>query len=244
LSHPAVQQKASKVSAQILLVHASHSGKSGAPSTHSECVQPKPQRPPLQAWLQHSLGVVHGMPSGAHVNGPHWPSWLQGPLQQGGPLAMQTVPSGWQVGGPQIPFEQRLLQQGALGEQGTPSGLHIGAPQMLFGPHVPAQQSIDVVQGLPSSWHVGEPPDPPWPPEPPEAPVPLEAAEAPVPLEAPDAPVPLEAPEAPVPPEAPEAPVWLESPKPRSLRPPQLAMAKGRPRSVIRASVLSPKFGE
>jgi hypothetical protein len=99
--------------------------------------------------------VVHGMPSCAHLNGPHWPSGLQGPLQQGGPLAMQAVPSGWQVGGPQTSFEQRLLQQGALTEHGTPSGLHVGAPQMPFGPHVLVQQSIDVVQGLPSGWHIG-----------------------------------------------------------------------------------------
>jgi hypothetical protein len=80
---------------------------------------------------------------------------LQGPLQQNGEPGVQKVPSGWHISGPQSPFEQMLLQHGVLGEHGWPSGLQTGAPQMPFGPQVPEQQSVDVLQPLPSGSHIG-----------------------------------------------------------------------------------------
>jgi hypothetical protein len=155
LSQVVWQQKGS--AAQILLMHGSHFGDRAEPTTHSLCEQATtpPQMPPLHCMLQHCAGVAQGDPSPRQAKGPHCPSGLQGPAQQGGPFGEHSAPSGWHIGGPQIPFEQRLLQHGVVGEQSTPSGLHFGAPQMPFGPQVPLQQSVDTLQGNPSGSHIG-----------------------------------------------------------------------------------------
>jgi hypothetical protein len=239
---------------QILPTHGSHIGESGGPMTHSGCEQVPTglHTPALHCPVQHSPLNLQGTPSGRHMNGPHLPSGLHGPVQHGGEPGVQTAPSGWHFSGPQNPFEQMLLQHGALGEHGWPSGLQTGAPQRPLGPQVPVQQSMDVLQGLPSGRHIG------FCAQAPLSQIPVQHCEptlheAPSGKHAPPHTPALQTPsqqsaaatqlapgcwhtgEPPNPPWPPEPPTPLvPTPKPRSLRP-QLAKTKGRPRSVTRA---------
>jgi hypothetical protein len=165
---------------------------------------------------------------------------------------VQKEPSGWHFSGPQIPFEQMLLQHGVLGEHSWPSGLQTGAPQMPLGPQVPVQQSADVLQKLPSGRHIGfcaqtppaqipvqhwvlalheEPSGKHAPPHTPALQTPSQHSAAARQL----APGCLHTGEPPNPPWPPDPPTPLvPTSKPSPLRP-QLAKAKGRPRRVTRA---------